>query len=313
MSNIVGADGVRGDHVKPIDCLVRGNCPCDSYLKCSTRPPYGLNVWSVRKKRKQACDTIAYDSEGYEADIEKCQEIFDAILKKSTSRYKNDFYKNIKRGSHKVMFFPPISEGQLLSEMSALNGKLHNAGKFTAFQKSVILRANMVKHGLELWSDVYEDGAGNVEFASEKLTPYHRKPLGKEWNIDHVQARAKGGCNRFCNAALLGSKNNKSKLDDGLGCPCADALQKTETAGEGQTEFSYSGSKVKKYDLYNCGVFCSTKVKQKKDKSIKLPAKPLGTMNHYKLLCGLDNPMVFIPDRSEIITKRADNYTQSGK
>lgn len=312
MNNIVGAKKVEDEPVKPIDEQPKGLCPCNSFLKCSTRPPYGQQVWSDPDERKIACGEIAYDHLNILKDKTRLNEIFEIIVGRMKDPRGNKNYKNIDTQKTRVMYFPPITEARLVAELGAMSGKLSNAGKFRAFQKSMILRANIVKNGMVLKSDVYLDKDGKVEFGKQKLTPYSKKPIGTEWNIDHIQARSKGGCNRFCNAALLGSADNKSKLDEGLGCPCVEAIDKKGNKGKNQTDFSFSGSKVKKYKLYNCRILCNKIKRNEKKKIYDLPAKPLGTMNHYVELCMLDNPMDFIPDRSVSMMDKANKICKDG-
>lgn len=307
-----GAKGTKGDPIKPIENLCRGSCPCNSFLRCSARPPYGQKVWSVRAKRKQACDSIVFNSANPVANKPLLQTIFQRVANSAKRKNRKTFYvtlQNVTSEPENVMVFPKLSEAQYRAEMAKLYGKMHNAGLFTAFQKSIVLRANMVSNGLQLKSDVYLHETGEVMHDTENLIPYHPKPLGQEWNIDHVQTRAKGGCNRFCNAALLSYNTNVlEKHDDGLGCPCVDALESAADKGEYQTDFEYGGKRVKKYIVCNCADFCNNK----HDEADNLPAKPLGTMKHYKLLCSLDDPMVFIPDKSGQLTNRASSICSSG-
>lgn len=302
-----GAKGTKGDMIKPIENFVRGSCPCNSFLRCSARPPYGQKVWSVRAKRKQACGSIIFNSANPVGNKALLQAIFQRVATSAKRKNRKTFYVTLNRVTNEpenVMVFPKLSEVEYRAEMAKLYGKMHNAGLFTAFQKSIILRANMVNNGLQLKSDVYLHETGEVMHDTEELIPFHPKPLGQEWNIDHVQTRSKGGCNRFCNAGLLSyNVNVKNKHDDGLGCPCVDALD-----GKGEGSFEYAGRKVKKYILNNCPDFTNNK----NIGADNLPAKPLGTTKHYKLLCSLDDPMVFIPDKSDQLTKRAGSICSSG-
>lgn len=316
MSAEVGAKSVKGERIKPIDCSERGDCcPCDAFLRCSTRPPYGQLVWSDKEKRELASGGIAYNSEKVVDNVEYYLKIFDKIKNSVTdkTKYKNDFYKNIGSRSKKVMTFPIMSQPEIMMHMTKLRGELFNAGDFTQFQKSMILRANLVQNGLKLCSDYYEDETGK-EYKSKKLTPYYRESTGREWNIDHVQIRAKGGCNRFCNACLLSSADNKDKGDRGMGCPCVDVMEKSEAPKpEDKDIFAYSGRQTEKYLLYNCASFRLNKQKESEGKAEHIPAKPLGTMDHYKQLCGMDNPLEFVPNKSQLITRRVGMICKSGK
>lgn len=317
MGNQTGAKKMRGDPVTPIDNLERIGCPCDAFIRCSTRLPYGMKVW--KKMRKEACGDIAYDTQGIvpEEDIKKYVEKFGYMEKNSKWKYQNHFYKNVQRfkdKTRKVMTFPAIEESRIELEMQNLKAfnLIVNAGHYTAFQKSIILRSNIVRNGLTLRSDIYKDDTGKTIYSSKDLRPYSRQPMGLEWNIDHIQTRSKAGCNRFCNAALLARKDNIGKSDEGPGCPCAVVLEKGETKGALQEKFQYSGPKAKKTTLYDCGVFGTNKEAAKKNGK-KHPESPLGTIDTYKDVCELDNPLHYIVDRKSILDSKLEKICDMKK
>lgn len=307
----IGAKKPGWNRAKPIEVLKRGNCPCSSFLRCSTRQPYGVQVWCDPMKAKQACDAIAYNSEAPPVPV--ASHVAQYMAKACS--YKG-YYKTIEildNPGVKVMIFPKLNAAGLPARIKKLESKISNGGEFTPFQKSLILRANLVKNGLVMKSDIYTDRKGKVTYKKEKLIAYSGGLLGKEWNIDHIQTRAKGGCNRFCNAALLSSGSNiKGKHDDGLGCPCVDAVGKGKgPTVEGANDFKYSGKKIEKYNLFQCATF----TQNKKDNAEKLPNKPLGYIKRYKAkkLCNLDNPMIFDPNIYENMKKRAVKICEGGK
>lgn len=309
-----GAKGIKGEHIKPADITKRGDCPCDAFIKCSARPPYGRDIWAISKTRKQACGAIAYDTEGIVTDEKKNQLLrsFQYFEKKySGEGYNNSFFKNIrlmKNCARKVLTMPKITYAELLAQMKAHKNLILNTGYFTDFQKSIILRANMVRNGLELRSDIYEDEKGSLLYKEEKLYPCYRGNVAFEWRVDHIQTRSKGACNRFCNAAVLRDADNRDKWDKWHGCPCVDALM-----GEaGKEPFEFIGDS-KKYQLYNCKTYCDNK--EDKDKVEKLPAAPLGTLNKYrkKGICPLDNPFKFDLEYSKGLMQKATEICESGQ
>lgn len=297
-----GANGIKGKHIKPIDCPMEGACPCDSFLRCSSRPPYGRGVWSRKKKREIARGAIAYDSKGPVSDVDmaKYQKEFQNIEMYSTRNYKNSFYKNIRRirdKGNKVLTFPPMTMADINLNMSVLEGELFNTGAYTLFQKSIVLRANLVKNGVKLKSDVYENSDGTV-YKSKKLTPYCINPLGTEWNLDHIQTRSKGACNRFCNAALLTRDDNIAKRDNWPGCPCVNFM------GEGEKFDCKANGK-----LYKCALYMVNKGKD----DVKTPAEPLGTIKKYTQLCNVDSPLKFEVNKYDKLLDVATDICQNGK
>lgn len=261
-----------------------------------------LEACSKSESRKQACDAIAYDSKGPVSDVDmaKYQMTFENIEQYSTSNYKNSFYKNIKRikdKGNKVMTFPPITLADINANMGELQAFLFNTGSYTLFQKSMVMRSNLVKNGLMLKSDVYEKPDGSI-YDSKQLTPFSLTPVGTEWNLDHIQTRSKGACNRFCNAALLTRSDNIAKRDSWPGCPCVSFM------GEGE----HFNSKANK-KLYPCELFQVNKDK----KEVKTPANPLGTILAYTQLCDVDSPLIFELTRYDRLLDDATDICENGK
>lgn len=87
----------------------------------------------------------------------------------------------------------------------------------------MILRANLVDNGRILRSDGFGELEGEVY---ERLLPASGNSLDCEWNVDHIRTKAKGGCNRFCNAMVLSRHANKRKSDKGNGCICAEVKKR---------------------------------------------------------------------------------------
>lgn len=295
MSAEDGAKGVKGVVQKPEKNNLDGQCPCEAFLQCSSRVPYGQDVWSDPAKRADACKAISYNAEIPEPAKSGSEAI------KGT---KGVFRTITNELAQKVMTFPEINEASLPARVAALTGSISNAGLFKPFQKSMILRANMAKNGMVLMSDT----ADGSPFQKQKLFPYNRQSLGLEWNIDHVRVRARGGCNRFCNAQLLsGYDNSVVKNTDGLGCPCVNPLKSGEPVGK-RTPFVYRGKAVVMFTLYKCSTFCDDKERADKGDVKHMPDAPLGTIDKYKDLCGLDNPLIAISqeDRAKLISAAAN-------
>lgn len=172
---------------------------------------------------------IAFDGSSKITDQDKLNKLFKNLMGKNEAlTVKNKkfskFFGNIYSAAEKrksAMVLPETNDSYITQQMEQLKASLYNTAVFTDFQKSMIIRANLVRNGLMLKSDIYE----GEEFDSENLIPYAKGHMSEMWAIDHVQIRAKGGCNRFCNAGILRFGVNCSKGDDGPGCPCVTAVK----------------------------------------------------------------------------------------
>lgn len=259
------ADRVKEQEIHLDDDKTKKVCECETFERCKGRLPYGVDVCGGPKKI-QAMDCIAYSITGGSRG-HRTQVI--AAIADQKNKW-NPFYTNLKNflgymGRFRVLALPPIDEGYIDFHMGKLADDLYNTAEFTNFQKSMILRANLVRNGLVMRSDLYEDNMvkdsqnNPLRFGEKELIPYCGGLKDYMWSIDHIQVRAKGGCNRFCNALVLQFADNKQKGDKGAGCPCAYLVnvKKNEQCIPGQDPFPYSGNrKAPKrkpiYDLYEC-------------------------------------------------------------
>lgn len=66
-----GAKGCKGMSVKPDANNPKADCPCDEFLHCSTRIPYGANMWSNGNRRKKAISKISYQINSGRFDLIK--------------------------------------------------------------------------------------------------------------------------------------------------------------------------------------------------------------------------------------------------
>lgn len=269
-----GAKGCKGGGVKPGVNKRRVKCPCNEFLNCSSRIPYGGSVWSDPNRKKTAMSVITYGSTG---------------AGQTRSYEGRGFYKKLRvlleNGKTKTLILHEMSEAYIKRHMDSL--PLKNTGHYTNFQRSMILRANLVKNGLVLKSDGFPDGRDDFD----RLMPFSGTYGKDEWNIDHIKPRAKGGCNRFCNAQVLSKGANMGKSAEGKGCPCAAALLRGESPADGQEEFEISGGADDKarYKLWQC-----TTLSNAHEKPVnKVPAYPPGMMKRYTKsckICGPDDP-----------------------
>ena len=268
-----GAKGCRGSSVKPGDHKRKVKCPCNAFLNCSSRVPYGGSVWSDPVKKKDAMSIITYGSTG--AGQTRSYE---------GRGYYKKLHKLLDNGQTRTLILHELTDKYVKNHMESL--VLENTGHYTNFQRSMILRANLVKNGLVLKSDGFPDGRDDFE----RMMPYSGLYQGDEWNIDHVKIRAKGGCNRFCNAQILSRQVNMDKGDQGQGCPCADARKQGESPAPGQEDFEVGGNTEKtRYQLWQCTALSNNQEKP----ANKVPSYPPGMMKRYTKdckICDLDDP-----------------------
>lgn len=294
-----GAKAVKGTPAKPSDNKTKALCPCETFERCMKRQPYGADVWSGPKK-KEAMDCIAYSVKGVISDSEikkKAQERLSYFLENR----KNPFYANLRgllknQGKPRVLVFPEIKNAYISAQMGILAADLYNTADFTNFQKSMILRANLVRNGTVMRADLYGDAREGFSFGRKTLLPYCGEYTAKMWSVDHVNIRSKGGCNRFCNAAVLALYDNSTvKNDSGPGCPCVCPIDKKngETPGDGQKPFEIKKGKQKRYKLYECTDYFLAR----KNKAQGLPGKPCGICAASRA-CNLDDPRKCAAPRS---------------
>lgn len=296
----VGAKKVKGAQGKPDDCKAKKTCPCNAFLQCSGRNPYGSDVWSDPEKKEKAMKGIAYN--GRDKIKKRKRKELIAVFNKKYHKY-NEFYENLKTMVNdkeaRVLVMPEINDTYITNQMRLLASELHNKAAFSSFQKSMVLRANLVKNGSFMMSDIYVDESGDVEYPPNKMVSNSGGYTSDQWSVDHLKVRSKGGCNRFCNAATLTLADNcVGKNDNGPGCPCVDPKKQGESTVDNQAEFQYpdsskdneafdkNGKKKPAYKLYEC----STLWIDKNGEADNLPDSPPGTMLLYPKICHLDDP-----------------------
>lgn len=308
---MVGAKAVKGPRIKPTDCKKKGACPCNPFLRCSGRRPYGNEVWGNPERRAQAMQGIAYG--GHEpVDKDAALELFRKIREKAKKEPRNPFYRNLEglidKEKGRVLILPEITEGEINAQIAKLQSGTHNAAEFTFFQKSMAIRANLVRNGLVMRSDIYVTGyRGKKKTESKDMIPYSGGYTPEQWSLDHVQVRAKGGCNRFCNGALLQVQDNCSgKNDRGPGCPCVDVRKKGAAKDDGQDDFKYKVTKErKKYSLYECTTYCVNK----KNKAENMPTDTPGSIQQYKDVCCADDPRY--PRKKAVLKREVEKICKS--
>ncbi|EMU0002954.1 pretoxin, partial [Neisseria gonorrhoeae] len=91
--------------------------------------------------------------------------------------------------------------GNLSDNKSVGEGK-----KFTPAQKKAIIQENMNRNG----GVVKSDQSGEV-LVRPKKSQKGITPPSNEWQIDHVQAKSKGGSNSYKNAQVLSRRENIKK------------------------------------------------------------------------------------------------------
>ncbi len=263
-----GAKGCKGMSVKPDANNPKADCPCDEFLHCSTRIPYGANMWSNGNRRKKAISKISYQINSGRFDLIK--RIGKSIDKKASSK---------SNGSKpKAMALRNMDEHYVETRMVKL--KVGNAAGFTNFQRQMVIRANLVQNEFVLRSDGYDEGIDKFEY----VIPYPGEIVENMWNVDHIKPRSKGACNRFCNAQLLSRKANIKKGASGKGCPCAE---ERDQPASGQKAFDVSGSIGG--TLWQCYTVSNDREKPPN----KIPTFPPGMIKKYPEgcnICGVDNP-----------------------
>ncbi len=294
-----GARSLEIQPVKPVDNKRKGKCPCNAFLRCCSRRPYGNDVWGDKDKRAKAMGEIAYGGGG---TMEKKDELVQTF-KKIVSDYKekaaggktpkwkqNEFFMSLKTLKEdrdkgpRALVMPEITEAEMDMHMGAL--EVGNLARFTDFQRSLVARANLVRNGMVMISDRYLDKHGREVYSPGRLLPYSGGYTPGQWSVDHIQVRSKGGCNRFCNAGVLSVYNNcTNRKDDGPGCPCAQVYEKGQSPIEGQNLFD-KGAGGAKYKLYECSSLCMNK----KNAENKLPDNPPGKISEYPRICDVDDP-----------------------
>lgn len=287
------AAGVEGQEIHLNDNQTKTVCPCETFDQCSTRQPYGVDVWSGPGKiRAMGC--LAYGVNGVINGHRAA--VLRGLANQTNSR--NPFFTNLKGilgnlGKPRVLAFPPVSDQYIDGQMQELAKELYNTAGFTNFQKSMILRANLVRNGTVMRSDFYEDKRENLRFPPQKLLPFCGSYPPEMWSVDHIRVESKGGCNRFCNATVLTRTNNcLDKNDKGAGCPCVCAINKKnkqESPADGQKDFLVQGKVKKKgkYALYECLDYFFAR-----EEGEKVPAEIPGICDAEKK-CNLDDPREF--------------------
>lgn len=287
------AKSTGGTIQNPGDCKTKGKCPCDAFDRCRKRRPYGSDVWGKKEKKKKALGAIAFNgTEGIkDADqLKKLQTRFmyrnKAIIKYNSTHEKkwrfNKYFANLRAAGKKspnVLYLPPTSDPYITKQMNKLKPSLDNTGLFTDFQRSMVARANLVRNGLTLRSDTYRTQKGEKNFNPRNLIPYSRDKKGEMWSVDHIQIRAKGGCNRFCNAAVLKFRFNGMRGDNGPSCPCIIAEKGNTLDLQEFGPHPEDGT----YHLY----VCVTYTRNQKEGE---PPKKLPGICHAKKRCKLDDP-----------------------
>lgn len=283
----------------PPDCKTKGQCPCNTFERCRKRRPYGSDIWSDSKNRKQAMGLIAFDGEEGVTDKEKLKALWERFVyrNKAVAAYNsshekkwrfNKFFANIRMaggGNKNALVLPKISDAYITQQMNQLRQSLYNTALFTDFQRSMVARANLVRNGLTMWSDEYCTKEENYNFSSKKVIPYAKGKRDFMWSVDHIQIRSKGGCNRFCNAAVLMLGDNRDRNDDGPGCPCITAVNKKEEKPNRETFQPQTGEEKKdsRYELFVCVTYHRNK------KEGEGPSELPGTC-HANKPCNLDDP-----------------------
>ena len=289
---VKGAKPAKKPPVKPSGNKPNGGCGCETFEQCMMRQPYGVDVWSGPKK-SQAMGCIAYSEKKCVIDNRKIKPKVEKALK----RRRLPFYAELSdlidtQEKSKVMVFPAINEGYIQRNMGSLAKNIHNTADFTNFQKSMILRANLVRNGMVMKEDPDEDIEEEVSVKLKELLPYCGEYTPDMWSVDHIRTRTKGGCNRFCNAMVITFYDNQIKSDKGPGCPCICPLKEDETPGDGQKVLNHEKWNKKRYELYEC-----TEYFLARENNVKgLPDKPSGICDPARD-CKLDNPCEWPPPK----------------
>lgn len=263
-----GAKGCKGASVKPDGNNPEVDCPCEEFLQCSTRKPYGADVWCNVKMRRKAMSKI-----GYRINSDRFE-----LIKHIGRKIDQKASSGANRSKPKNMVLRDMDACYVKTHMEKL--KVWNAVGFTNFQRHMVIRANLVKNDFLLRSDGYDQKIDDLEY----VIPYPGKAVDHMWNVDHIKPRSKGACNRFCNAQILSRKANIKKSASGKGCPCAE---ERESPVSGQKRFDVSGH----IDgtLWQCHTISNDGEKPPN----KIPAFPPGMIKKYPndcKICSVDNP-----------------------
>ncbi|HGG7780086.1 TPA: polymorphic toxin-type HINT domain-containing protein [Neisseria meningitidis] len=111
------------------------------------------------------------------------------------------FVKGDKAETEGVWVHNDCPYGNLSDNKSVGEGK-----KFTPAQKKAIIQENMNRNG----GVVKSDQSGEV-LVRPKKSQKGITPPSNEWQIDHVQAKSKGGSNSYKNAQVLSRRENIKK------------------------------------------------------------------------------------------------------
>lgn len=283
----------------PPDCKTKGQCPCNTFERCKKRRPYGSDIWSDTKNRKSAMGFIAFDGEEGIADKKKLNDLWEKFIKRNKGiiAYNNSHEKKIKfnkffasirlagGGKKKALVLPKLSEPYINRQMNQLRQSLYNTAYFTDFQRSMVARANLVRNGLTLRSEQYCTREKDYNFPPKQLLPYAKGQREQMWSVDHIQIRSKGGCNRFCNAAVLMYSDNRTRNDNGPGCPCIDAVKNNEKKPKREKVQppSDESDKEPRYQLFVCVTYHRNQI------AGEGPGELPGTC-HANKPCNLDDP-----------------------
>ncbi len=291
-----------GKIANPRDCNSKRVCPCDEFDQCRKRRPYGSDVWSDKKDKEKAMGLIAFDGDNGITDDEMLDILCQRFIKQNERRKKinlkvNDFFGNVrsKTGSYKkALVLPQINDAYITSQMDQLGSSLYNTAVFTDFQRSMIVRANLVKNGLTIWSDEDEDAQNK----SIKLIPYVKGKTADMWSVDHIKVKVRGGCNRFCNAAVMQKGENSRKGPRGCGCPCIIAVKKGDeqpVSDEFKPDTNEELAETT-YKRYECVVYFRKKKEEGGTDGVP------GTC-HANRLCNLDDPREHKEVLSQSVTR----------
>lgn len=299
MPTTIKAKKVKGKTQKPSDCNAKGACPCNVFERCRKRRPYGSDVWSNGERKQQAMGAIAFDGSKGITDEGRLDALLtrfkyrnEAITAYNNTHEKkwrfNEFFANIRSAGgacKNALVLPEISDLYITQQMDQLKSSIYNTAPFTDFQRSMVARANLVRNGLTLKSDKYRTKEGEQDFDPKNVLPYARGSRMGMWSVDHIQIRSKGGCNRFCNSAVLMLEDNIKRNDNGPCCPCITAVEKKGEQPE-LDEFTPETSEESKNSQNNLYV-CVTYHRNKKEGEA-LEYLP-GTC-HANKKCNLDDP-----------------------
>ena len=260
-----GAKGCQGKSAEPDANNPAVDCPCNIFLRCSTRIPYGAEVWADENKKQIAMSAISYKSVGVTLVLTYTR----GLVKKLRADLSED--------GTKPLVFRGLDEKYIKDHMDKL--KIHNGVDFTNFQKLMVGRANLVQNNLVMRSDVYSKKKGGYE----QVIPASGQYESNEWNVDHIYSKSKGGCNRFCNAQMLGRQANIKKNNKAFGCICAQTVPNA-------TEDKFSVNGKTDSELWKCNTLCNNGKKPPN----KVPQTPPGMIDGYPdkncKICTLDNP-----------------------